>query len=92
MENIRRDVLMILDKVHDNRQKLNKHFQNSMVNYFLRNLNFLRLKHVLGANTPRELNFLIHSKYINSEGALYMKLIFGYYNEICQYNLLEDYR
>lgn len=85
---IRDDILFILDVVHKNRQYINKHFQNSMSNYFLRNFLFTLLAPMKKYQDENKMNMAITFKYKNTEGANYMRLINGYVKEIIRYDLL----
>ncbi|EAR94638.2 hypothetical protein TTHERM_00052730 (macronuclear) [Tetrahymena thermophila SB210] len=93
IQKIEEDILFILDQVHNNRQYINKHFQNCMVNYFLRNLNFPLLSDIEPSYTcSKTMNNAILQKYINSEGAIYLKLMNGYLQEIQILGKLQLYR
>ncbi|KAL4471367.1 hypothetical protein ABPG74_008260 [Tetrahymena malaccensis] len=93
IQKIEKDILIILDQVHKNRQYINKHFQNCMVNYFLRNLNFPLLSETEPIFTcSKTMNNAILQKYINSEGAIYLKLMNGYLQEIQILGKLQLYR
>ena len=89
---IRDDILFILDSVHKNRQYINKHFQNSMSNYFLRNFLFSLLSPFKKYKDEHHMNMAIKYKYKNTEGANYMRLINGYVKELILYDLLSQYR
>ncbi|KAL4511593.1 hypothetical protein ABPG72_012438 [Tetrahymena utriculariae] len=93
IQKIEEDTLIILDQVHKNRQYINKHFQNCMVNYFLKNLNFPLLSETEPSYTcSKAMNNAILQKYINSEGAIYLKLMNGYLQEIQILGKLQLYR
>lgn len=77
-EEIMDDVLYILDNIRKDRSFLNKHFQNSISNYFLEDYAGNFLKEYLNMPRAKDITKYVSNKYTDLKATKYMKLMNGY--------------